>query len=88
MKDKFRIRLRFNGFEPQMQYTAGETGKPFWTPLLATGYWAEPESFSFGAIKGKHPLSLREARKAIERAKRINSCGLLAASDSAEGGTA
>jgi hypothetical protein len=49
----------------------------FWTPLLATGYWAEPESFTTAVVTGRHPLGLRAAMAAVQRAKRINGNGLL-----------
>ncbi|QTO46377.1 hypothetical protein [Burkholderia latens] len=78
---RYRIRIRLRGFEPQMQYTAGLTGKRFWTPLLLTGYWAEPASFSTGQVNTKYPLSFNEARIAIHRAKRINSGALIRACD-------
>lgn len=76
----YRYRLKWRWvlrFEPQMQFTAGATGQTFWTPLLITGYWAEPDSYSFGIVKGRHPLTFKEARLAIRRAKLINSSGYL-----------
>jgi hypothetical protein len=74
--NRYRIVLRWLGFEPQMKCQSGLAGW-FWTPLLATGYWAEPESFTAGLVKSTHPLGLRAALAAVQRAKRINSGGLL-----------
>jgi hypothetical protein len=78
---EYRIRpVLFKGWEPQMRFCAGMRRVEFWTPLNVSGYWAEPQSFSWGETTGRrYPLSLRDARLAIERAKRINSGSLLKA---------
>lgn len=61
------------GFEPRMLTTSGDSGSQFWTPLLASGYWAEPASFTSGKVAGTYPLPTNaEAEAAIERAKLIN----------------
>lgn len=75
---KYRVVIRFFGFEPQMKCNSGVSAD-FWTPLLVTGYWAEPESFSFGVVNGKYPIRFFDSLMAIKRAKRINSGGLVRA---------
>jgi hypothetical protein len=49
------------------------TGKMKWFPILANGYWAEPDAFSYGDIHNHPVMSERDARAAIARAKLINS---------------
>jgi len=73
---KYRIVLRRWGFEPQMRCNSGLSGM-FWTPLLRTGYWAEPDSFTLGRVNGKYLMGFRAAMMAIRRAKLINSGGLI-----------
>ena len=71
----YRIIRYGNGYEAAI-WTQSGGGGWFWTPLLVTGYWAEPESFSTGTVKGLHLLdTFGEAEKAIERAKLINETG-------------
>jgi hypothetical protein len=73
MNAEYRITETDGGFEPQMLYTAGMGDGQFWTPLLPTGYWAEPSSFSLGRVAARYPLPTKEeAEIAIERAIRIN----------------
>jgi hypothetical protein len=72
---EYRIEEITGGFEPQMRYMAGATGEVCWFPLLSTGYWAEPDAYSYGNIMIRSPMHTREdAERAIERAKAINAC--------------
>lgn len=73
---KFRVvkiwRGADKGYEPQMLTNSGMRGD-FWTPLSRTGYWAEPDSFSYATVKARHALpTFEEALAAIQRAVAIN----------------
>lgn len=74
---QYRIIKYGEGFEASM-FTKSGLGGEFWTPLLETGYWAEPESFNTGIVKGLHLLTTFEAaEKAIIRARLINRTGAI-----------
>lgn len=69
----FRIVEAADGFEPQMLHTSARGPERVWYPLLATGYWAEPEAYSYGVVTKRNPLPTRaDAERAIERAKSVN----------------
>jgi hypothetical protein len=69
---RFRIEEIEGGFEPQMLYTCGVTEAVRWFPLNAAGCWAEPDAYSFGVTKRRHPLKTREeAERAVVCARRI-----------------
>jgi hypothetical protein len=72
---KYRVRLRLFGFEPQMFYQAGQTGKWFWMPLDRAGYWLEPGAFSSGVVTKRSVMSFNDARLALRRARMINEGG-------------
>jgi len=76
MNTDYRIVPRLFGFEPQMKYTAGVTGKSFWTPLARTGYWRDPASFSYGVVSKREKMDFRAALMSIRRAKIINQHGI------------
>lgn len=68
----YRVVKYGKGYEASMWVRSG-IGGHFWTPLLATGYWAEPESFSTGVVRGLYLLDTNEeAERAIERARLLN----------------
>lgn len=69
---QYRIVWRWFGFEPQMSYNAGMVSGLLWYPLNSEGYWLEPEAFSWGKITKRARMSLRDARRAILRARAIN----------------
>jgi hypothetical protein len=72
---RYRVRRLPDGsHEPQMLYNCGPKalGRR-WFPLLPSGYWAEPDAYSYGVITVRSPLPTREdALRAVERARLIN----------------
>lgn len=74
---KYRIAIKLFYFEPQMKCIAGENSKHFWSPLLVTGYWADPKSYNYGVVNKSSKMSYKNASISINRAKLINGVGLL-----------
>lgn len=74
MTHRYRIKKYEDGFEPQMLHSCGAIDVKRWFPLAATGYWAEPDAFSYGLITKRSVMPTREdAERAVQRAKLINS---------------
>lgn len=70
---EYRVLDIDGGYEPQMRYHASVTGERVWFPLLANGYWAEPDAYSYGNVTIRSILPTREqAEAAIQRARAIN----------------
>lgn len=70
--NQYRIRRRFDGWEPQHSYTAGAVDGVFWYPLNAEGYWLDMDAFNYGKITKHIAMSKEEAKRAILRARAIN----------------
>jgi len=72
MKYKYRIIPRIFGFEPQMRCNTTKTGKLFWTPLNAEGYWADPTSCDTGVVCKRSKMGLIAALRSVKNARVIN----------------
>lgn len=66
----YRVVEKNGQFEPQMEMERDSA--TFWTPLKADGYWANPESYSFGNVTKVSLMTEQEAIRAVALAKEIN----------------
>ena len=70
--DVYRIEAVAGGFEAQMMYQCGAARHEEWFPLNPSGYWSDPDGYSFGLISKRHTFkSETEAAAAIRNAKTV-----------------
>lgn len=69
----YRIEEVHGGYEAQVLYMCGAIEEEKWFPLNASGYWSDPDAFSFGLISKRDVFATQaEAHAAILKAKAIN----------------
>ena len=70
--DVYRIKAVAGGFEAQMMYKCGAARQEEWFPLNPSGYWSDPNGYSFGLISKRYVFeSETGAATAIRNAKTI-----------------
>jgi len=76
--EKYRVVEVGDQFQPEMHYQCRAGFR--WVPLLANGYWADPDCFSHASLDEPMAQSLMtkdEAARAIWLGQKIN-CGIAA----------
>lgn len=48
--NQYRIKRRWLGYEPQMQYCSARGPSKVWFPINENGYWLEPDAYNYGIV--------------------------------------
>ncbi len=71
--DSYRIKYKlFRGWEPQHRYKIGASDGYKWFPLNGSGYWLEPDAYSYGVITKHNYFKRPEAIRITLLARAIN----------------